>query len=627
MRTGIHALASTFVLVVVTACPLSGGSSYGRPCSTDEGCGDGYQCWTDTCVPAAFGPEPSDGGAHRADAGGDAGRDADAGDAGRRDAGALDGGGEDGGRVDAGGDGGSSEDDGGARSPDGGDDGGSDAGNTDAGHTDAADTDAGSAGADAGDVPIEDWCAPAAVRDVDVGLYGGDNGDGVDLLSGSCHFGGAPEQLLRFSPPQPGTLHFELVASMDLGVVFLDGCDVESASELHCVETQGPAITERGKLYLSTTDDVYLAVDGFAEGDESEWLLDLSFVTPQCGNAHADPGETCDVGPSSLFWCTQCILAPSENEPENDTAGGAQPLFGGQNVARIDPVGDVDFILVDVAEDGSAITAEVTDAFGGSACQDHEVIDPEVAIIDVNGTVLDVETGGRDSACPIARAGGLMQGSYYVRVSQSKNVSTTPSLAFSYQISVTTKVPVCPDAVLDWGEQCDDGNVAGGDGCTPGCFFESIFETEPNDDLSVEVNSGQPRNRGNDFHPATAQGPFSADVVVSSALSPAGDEDAIEVTNPTGALMASIVARVLPVDGPLGDCPPDSLDLLLHVLDEGDPGIEGDEVIVLTGDTPTRTACAQVTFGLLPGQTRYLHVHEYGDDTEVPAYLLHVDFP
>jgi len=39
----------------------------------------------------------------------------------------------------------------------------------------------------------------------------------------------------------------------------------------------------------------------------------------------------------------------------------------------------------------------------------------------------------------------------------------------------------CGDEVIDEGEECDDGNAVGGDGCTPICTAEATLEEEPND--------------------------------------------------------------------------------------------------------------------------------------------------
>jgi len=41
--------------------------------------------------------------------------------------------------------------------------------------------------------------------------------------------------------------------------------------------------------------------------------------------------------------------------------------------------------------------------------------------------------------------------------------------------------PVCGNGILEWGEECDDGNLVAGDGCDPACLVE--VEPEPDDEL------------------------------------------------------------------------------------------------------------------------------------------------
>ncbi|MFO0743348.1 MAG: pre-peptidase C-terminal domain-containing protein [Labilithrix sp.] len=51
-------------------------------------------------------------------------------------------------------------------------------------------------------------------------------------------------------------------------------------------------------------------------------------------------------------------------------------------------------------------------------------------------------------------------------------------------LKVHVSEPGCGDGFLQQGEQCDDGNVAAGDGCSPTCQAEAPWEIEPNDTLN-----------------------------------------------------------------------------------------------------------------------------------------------
>lgn len=47
------------------------------------------------------------------------------------------------------------------------------------------------------------------------------------------------------------------------------------------------------------------------------------------------------------------------------------------------------------------------------------------------------------------------------------------SLMASGCVVVSSDSPVCGDKIVDFGEQCDDGNKLSGDGCSSTCFIES----------------------------------------------------------------------------------------------------------------------------------------------------------
>ena len=48
----------------------------------------------------------------------------------------------------------------------------------------------------------------------------------------------------------------------------------------------------------------------------------------------------------------------------------------------------------------------------------------------------------------------------------------------------------CRDGIIDAGEECDDGNTMGGDGCDPMCKREAIFECDENPFAATALPSG-----------------------------------------------------------------------------------------------------------------------------------------
>ncbi|MEO1233478.1 MAG: myxococcus cysteine-rich repeat containing protein [Myxococcota bacterium] len=69
----------------------------------------------------------------------------------------------------------------------------------------------------------------------------------------------------------------------------------------------------------------------------------------------------------------------------------------------------------------------------------------------------------------------------------------TSSLAGAYRLDVDVPLTVCGDGVADENEDCDDGNLTSGDGCSAACAREDSDETEPNDEaLRADVLSLSP---------------------------------------------------------------------------------------------------------------------------------------
>ncbi|MEZ4398828.1 MAG: DUF4215 domain-containing protein [Kofleriaceae bacterium] len=177
-------------------------------------------------------------------------------------------------------------------------------------------------------------------------------------------------------------------------------------------------------------------------------------------------------------------------------------------------------------------------------------------------------------------------------------------------------------------EECDDGNTTAGDGCSATCTVEGTAEVEPNEDGTP--STGGSGITGNDFDVggtlavtnATAQGVHDintggkiwlASLSVGPAPGTAGDEDVFAVTN-AGTVPWEVQADTWdPTLGRGRSC----------VVDTGINVRNAAGVVSVSNDqTPTGGNCSRVIFVLTPGQTRYVHVTEFGDNSVVPRYVL-----
>jgi cysteine-rich repeat protein len=211
----------------------------------------------------------------------------------------------------------------------------------------------------------------------------------------------------------------------------------------------------------------------------------------------------------------------------------ANAIVDGQKgfVGQICPNGDVDVYSIDVPA-GASVTAAITT--DGTGCPIANKVQLRLLDPTFQPVVTDVHAVG---PCPnllpshFSQLVSLPAGTYYLEV---RNLSSTPIEA--YQLDASTALPGCGDGIpaTTIGEQCDDGNMTDGDGCSATCQLETgsyANEVEPNDSSTM----------------ATSVDGFDGGV---GAIEPAGDIDEWSVTVTVAG--SSIIAKMS--DG-LGHCP------------------------------------------------------------------------
>jgi hypothetical protein len=192
--------------------------------------------------------------------------------------------------------------------------------------------------------------------------------------------------------------------------------------------------------------------------------------------SYHDPGTASE--PYRLYTTIQPPLASATPESEpNDTIGtantGVNNYFFG-NLPGPPPSTDADFYAFD-AEAGDLIH------FGldGDPLRDNTPINPQMAILDPNGTVLRIVNDGAATSSTASGAGSLEEvapfspaegmvfriqtsGTYYLRVTIG-NVSPTANGAGDYLLSIAHDC----QALLDPGNDDDGDTVLNADDCAP----------------------------------------------------------------------------------------------------------------------------------------------------------------
>jgi cysteine-rich repeat protein len=287
------------------------------------------------------------------------------------------------------------------------------------------------------------------------------------------------------------------------------------------------------------------------------YVVDIKLTPPSCGDAVVQfpAGEQCDdganvAGDGCSPTCQLEGLFGNEVEP-NDTTGTANPI-GANNgmVAAIGTSGDQDYYSFTVTVPGSSVALTIDDGLG--TCPSG--FDSKMYLFDASNNEIASDDESGDASCSAIlptdypAVASLAVGTYYVRVEEYGNNDIAPF----YVLRIKLQPPACGDGILQLGEQCDDGNLAAGDGCSPTCVLEGNFvtETEPNDTQATANPLGGADGFAASITPIGDQDYFSFDVVApgSSAFiqvtdglngCPSGFDSKITLFNPIGALIAT----------------------------------------------------------------------------------------
>lgn len=208
----------------------------------------------------------------------------------------------------------------------------------------------------------------------------------------------------------------------------------------------------------------------------SPYLLRVRTVAAGCGNGFIEAGEACDDGNlSSGDGCSATCafegvpeVEPNANSGEATALSvtpGASVLVSGEL-----PANDVDFFAVNVP-DGHSLDASVT--VGSLTGCPQTAPFAQLSVYGTDGTTL---LGNGAGNCPrawpftLAATRAMTGGTYYLRVRQA----TGQALPAPYFLHVRVIAPGCGNGIFEEAEQCDDGNVSDGDGCSAACQAEIL---------------------------------------------------------------------------------------------------------------------------------------------------------
>ncbi|APR78028.1 Multiple EGF-like-domain protein 3 precursor [Minicystis rosea] len=243
-----------------------------------------------------------------------------------------------------------------------------------------------------------------------------------------------------------------------------------------------------------------------------------------CGDGILEHGEQCDdSNKNNGDCCSSTCQAEAGCEIEsNDSITKANDFAtigqSGKVKGLVSPTSDVDYyyVVIPTGSPSGSLTATILDGpISGDTCASGKV-DTMVSVLDPNGNLIashdDISTSNK---CSTLTVPALPPGKYYVTV--KNGVASTKT--YSYTLQISTTLAVCGNGTKEPGEQCDDSNVVGGDGCSATCTIEGIpSEVEPNSTFA------QADARAADPTPVL----FTAPTLLAGSI-PANDKDIYKV--------------------------------------------------------------------------------------------------
>jgi cysteine-rich repeat protein len=425
-------------------------------------------------------------------------------------------------------------------------------------------------------------------------------GDTTNYLAGnsplSCT-GTGKQAIYAVTTDVDGAMQVDLQATYDAATLYVRGeCDT-AATQLDCIEAADPDQTIGVSVPVLANTTYYIFADSQSSIYNGPFSLEVTITPASCGNDVLDGGEQCDDGNGATGdGCSpSCFLEPPGGA--NDVCPGAAlplggaPLHGVVTATTATLVGDYvslgtatcakivgarDAVYSVTAPINGLLTATVDGEFDAAIYARSVCVTSN--LVDQIGCVEKVDGGGPETISFPVIAGTT----YYLFVDGA--------LAGDYgvfELSVDVTPGACGNGVLEGGEQCDDGNTTGGDGCGPSCALEP---PGPKDACPGEVLALAPQ--GGSYVASAASGTLNLlnDVALTGCPSPGRDAIYQVVAPIDGVLTASVPAAAFNVSlGARADCATAASQLTCADVSAGDGG-------------------EQVTFAVAQGQDYFLIV-------------------
>jgi cysteine-rich repeat protein len=310
-------------------------------------------------------------------------------------------------------------------------------------------------------------------------------GDYVSLGTSVCaKIVGARDAVYQVTPPIDGLLTATVDGQFDAAIYARGVCVTSNvADQIGCVEKVDGGSPETITFPVLAGTTYYLFVDGPTANDHGVFELSVDVTAAVCGDGALEGGEQCDDGNTAGGdGCgPACALEPAG--PKETCPGEVLALADqGGSYAATAAAGTIN-LLNDVALTGCPSAGR--DAIYQVVAPIDGVLTATVPAAGFNvslGARADCAAAASQLTCANANTGdggeqitfAIAQGQDYFLV-----VDGTAAPEFgAFQLDVLVVPPGCGDHLVSAGEQCDDGNTAAGDGCSPSCLVEPLPDND-----------------------------------------------------------------------------------------------------------------------------------------------------
>ena len=315
-------------------------------------------------------------------------------------------------------------------------------------------------------------------------------------LGSACGGGSGRDVVYTINPTSSGKAKVTVTAGFAAIISTRTSCS-DAQSEAGC---QGIQSTGGGTATLEVPvfggAPTFIVVDGYG-GTSGDFTLDVEVSSAVCGNGIAELPEQCDDGNMTTGdgCSSECTLegggvvdnCPGQPFLLTGAPGAVRKMsFAGNTALQGAPTqqsvgcfywAGPNMVYALKSDVNGSVAAHLT--AGYTKANLHARSDCGASTYQL-GCVQREEPGGLDLEFPVSA------GQWFYLFVEGHRASNT-DYAGPFTLDVTVTPSACGNGLLDGNEQCDDGNVADGDGCSATCQLEPrpAAGTCPGDPLTL----------------------------------------------------------------------------------------------------------------------------------------------